>query len=109
MRATTGSGASFNASEAPDFMRVRVGIGSPPAEFRGDVSGWVLSNFDAVERAELPGVVDIVRKALEDVLAAGFERAVAALHAEGSAKRPEESPDRSRTGGGDRQKSKKVM
>jgi hypothetical protein len=43
------------------------------------------------------------------VLAAGFERAVAALHAEGSAKRPEESPDRSRTGGSDRQKSKKVM
>jgi PTH1 family peptidyl-tRNA hydrolase len=42
----------------PDFLRVRVGIGRPPAGFRGDVADYVLSNFDSSEKAELGGVVD---------------------------------------------------
>ena len=46
----------------PDFVRVRVGIGKPPAGFRGDGADWVLSSFDAVERAELPDVVDARRR-----------------------------------------------
>ncbi|HWL87931.1 MAG TPA: aminoacyl-tRNA hydrolase, partial [Polyangiaceae bacterium] len=37
----------------PDFARVRVGIGRPPATFRGDVADFVLTNFDPVEHAEL--------------------------------------------------------
>jgi PTH1 family peptidyl-tRNA hydrolase len=41
-----------------DFARVRVGIGRPGAEFRGQVVDWVLSNFDAQERAELPEAVE---------------------------------------------------
>ncbi len=41
----------------PEFLRVRVGIGKPPAGFRGEGADWVLSDFDAVERAELPEVV----------------------------------------------------
>jgi PTH1 family peptidyl-tRNA hydrolase len=36
----------------PDFVRVRIGIGKPPAGFRGGGADWVLSNFDAVERSE---------------------------------------------------------
>ena len=46
----------------PDFARVRIGIGRPPAGFRGDVADYVLSNFDPVEEATLP---DVVRKAVE--------------------------------------------
>ncbi len=50
----------------PDFLRVRVGIGKPPPGFRGEGADWVLSNFDAIERAELPEVVaraaDAVRR-----------------------------------------------
>ncbi len=42
----------------PDFARVRVGIGKPPATFRGQGADWVLSGFDPVERAELPGVIE---------------------------------------------------
>ena len=34
-----------------DFGRVRVGIGRPPPGFRGEVADYVLSSFDAVERA----------------------------------------------------------
>jgi peptidyl-tRNA hydrolase, PTH1 family len=53
----------------PDFLRVRVGIGKPPAGFRGDGADWVLSNFDGVERAELTEVVaraaDAIRRVAE--------------------------------------------
>ena len=41
----------------PDFARVRVGIGRPPAGFRGEVADYVLSNFDAVEAASFSDVV----------------------------------------------------
>ncbi len=42
---------------SPEFVRVRIGIGRPPPGFRGDVADYVLSDFDASERAELPDVV----------------------------------------------------
>jgi peptidyl-tRNA hydrolase, PTH1 family len=41
----------------PDFVRVRVGIGRPPPEFRGDVADYVLGNFDSSEKAELPAII----------------------------------------------------
>ncbi len=41
----------------PDFARVRIGIGRPPAGFRGEVADFVLQNFDPVEEATLPDVV----------------------------------------------------
>lgn len=41
----------------PDFARVRVGIGRPPAGFRGEVADYVLSNFDPVEAASFADVV----------------------------------------------------
>jgi PTH1 family peptidyl-tRNA hydrolase len=60
----------------PDFVRVRVGIGKPPPGFRGGGADWVLSDFDAVERAELPDVVaraiDAVRRVAEDGLPAAM-------------------------------------
>jgi peptidyl-tRNA hydrolase, PTH1 family len=61
---------------SPDFVRVRVGIGKPPPGFRGGGADWVLSDFDAVERAELPDVVaravDAVRRVAEDGLPAAM-------------------------------------
>lgn len=60
----------------PDFVRVRVGIGRPPATFGSDQAAWVLSRFDPVERAELPGViaraVDAVQRVLSDGVAAAM-------------------------------------
>jgi PTH1 family peptidyl-tRNA hydrolase len=60
----------------PDFLRVRIGIGKPGAGFQGDTADWVLSGFDAMERAEWPDVearaVDAVRKILEDGPAAAM-------------------------------------
>ncbi|HXN32577.1 MAG TPA: aminoacyl-tRNA hydrolase [Polyangiaceae bacterium] len=55
----------------PEFLRVRVGIGKPPAGFRGEGADWVLSNFDAVERAELPEVVTRAVDAIRRVAQTG--------------------------------------
>lgn len=49
---------------SPDFLRIRIGIGRPPAGFRGEVADYVLSSFDSVERAMLS---DIVAKAVDAV------------------------------------------
>lgn len=65
---------------SPDFVRVRVGIGRPSPGFRGDVADWVLSDFDAAERAELPDVVDRAADAVERVLAAGVLAAMNAVN-----------------------------
>jgi PTH1 family peptidyl-tRNA hydrolase len=50
----------------PDFARLRVGIGRPPAAFRGDVADFVLQDFDPTESAGLPDVikasVDAIRR-----------------------------------------------
>jgi PTH1 family peptidyl-tRNA hydrolase len=75
----------------PDFVRVRVGVGKPPPGFRGDVADWVLSSFDAVETAELPGVVGesvaAVRSIATDGLASAMNR-VNTRSAEKPARRP---------------------
>lgn len=55
----------------PDFVRVRVGIGRPPAGFRGDVADWVLGDFSSAERAELPDVVARAVEATRKVLSGG--------------------------------------
>lgn len=64
----------------PDFVRVRVGIGRPPPGFKGDVADYVLSDFDAMERAELPDVVDRAAAAVEKVLDAGITAAMNAIN-----------------------------
>ena len=60
----------------PDFIRVRVGIGKPPPGFRGGGADWVLSDFDAVERAEMPDVVaraiDAVKRVVDSGIAAAM-------------------------------------
>lgn len=62
----------------PDFVRVRVGIGRPPPGFRGEVADYVLSDFDAVERASLS---DVVKKAVETVERIAKDGAQAAMNA----------------------------
>ena len=65
----------------PDFVRVRVGIGRPPAGFKGDVADFVLQNFDSMENAELPEVIDRACAAIEAVVAKGPQAAMNALNA----------------------------
>ena len=65
----------------PDFVRVRVGVGRPPAGFKGDVADFVLQNFDTMESVELPEVIDRACAAVEAVVAKGAQAAMNALNA----------------------------
>ncbi|HEX7601995.1 MAG TPA: aminoacyl-tRNA hydrolase, partial [Polyangiaceae bacterium] len=62
----------------PEFLRVRIGVGRPPPGFQGDVADYVLSNFDAAERAELP---DVLGRALGAVVRLVREGPSAAMNA----------------------------
>ena len=56
-----------------EFCRARVGIGRPPG--RMDPSAFVLRDFSAAERSELPEFVTRVADAVAALLAQGLDRA----------------------------------
>jgi PTH1 family peptidyl-tRNA hydrolase len=56
----------------PDFVRVRVGIGHPPAGI--GVTDYVLSKMDAAVRDAIPGVADAVEAVVEDGPEAAMNR-----------------------------------
>lgn len=56
----------------PDYVRVRIGIGRPP---KGAVESWVLGEFDAMDRAQLPDVLQAAALASEAVLKNGAAKA----------------------------------
>ncbi len=62
---------------SPEFVRVRLGIGRPPPQFR-EVADYVLARFDPVERASVPDVctraVDVVRDLAAHGLTATMNR-----------------------------------
>lgn len=62
MRASLGTG---------DFYRVRAGIGRPPG--RQDPADFVLKNYSAAERKELPFQVDAAADAVECLIQNGLE------------------------------------
>jgi len=57
-----------------DFVRVKVGVGRPPAG--GDVAGYVLNSFGAAERARLETVVANSAAAVETLLGRGTAQAM---------------------------------
>jgi len=58
----------------PNYARLRVGIGRPPAHFQGDVADFVLQAFALEERSELTRVLTRTCEALEAVITDGIER-----------------------------------
>jgi PTH1 family peptidyl-tRNA hydrolase len=60
----------------PDFVRVRMGIGRPPAGFAGDVADYVLSSFGPTERACVPEMVVRGATAVLRILTEGVDRAM---------------------------------
>jgi PTH1 family peptidyl-tRNA hydrolase len=66
---------SIEASlRSPDFLRVRVGVGRPPA--RWDAADWVLSDFDAAETEKLAAVVQAAADACQMVVERGMSAAM---------------------------------
>lgn len=65
---------------ADDYLRVRIGIGRPPPQFRGDQADWVLMAFMEPKTA----VDEALAAALamtEAAIAEGMEAAIARFHA----------------------------
>ena len=62
-----------------DYYRVRIGIGRPPG--RMDAASFVLRDFSASERKELPATVDTAADAVETLLVNGLEAAQNKFHA----------------------------
>ena len=64
---------------SPDYFRVRFGIGRPPG--RMDPADFVLRDFTAAQRKELPLFTDRSADAVEALLRDGLEPAQNAFHA----------------------------
>jgi peptidyl-tRNA hydrolase, PTH1 family len=62
-----------------DFQRVRIGIGRPPG--RKDPASFVLENFTAGERAEVPTICEQAADATELLIELGLEPAQNRVHA----------------------------
>ena len=63
-----------------DYLRVRVGIGRPPG--RQDPADFVLKDFSAVERKELPFLLDRSADAAQALLTGTLEAAQNTFHAD---------------------------
>jgi len=64
----------------PDYYRVRFGIGRPPG--RMDPAVYVLRDFSAAERKDLPFFVDRAAGATEALIGQGLEQAQNTYHEE---------------------------
>ncbi|NYI96154.1 PTH1 family peptidyl-tRNA hydrolase [Streptomonospora nanhaiensis] len=64
---------------APDYLRVRVGVGRPPG--RMDAAAYVLKDFSGTERKDLGVVLERAADAVETVLTEGLEKAQNTFHA----------------------------
>lgn len=68
-----------SALGSKDYLRVRFGIGRPPG--RQDPADFVLKDFSAAERKELPFHVDRAADAAQALLTGSLEHAQNAFHA----------------------------
>jgi peptidyl-tRNA hydrolase, PTH1 family len=61
---------------APDFVRVRMGIGRPPVDFKGDVADYVLGSFVGEEGEALPSLIAAAEKAVATIVKLGVQDAM---------------------------------
>jgi PTH1 family peptidyl-tRNA hydrolase len=67
---------SVTAALGPDYVRIRLGIGRPPPDFRGDVADFVLQAFPSAELATVDQMVTRATEAVSLVTALGLEKAM---------------------------------
>lgn len=76
-----------------DYPRIRIGIGRPPAEFRGDQAAWVLTGFS--EPAEqVDAMLAEALEMTEVAIAEGIDAAIARFHASEPGSRARERRER---------------
>ena len=67
---------SVTAALGPDYVRIRLGIGRPPLDFRGDVADFVLQAFPSAELAAVEQMVTRATEAVSLVTSLGLEKAM---------------------------------
>jgi PTH1 family peptidyl-tRNA hydrolase len=68
-----------NSLGTKNFQRVRIGVGRPPG--RKDPAAFVLENFAAAERTEVPAICEQAADATELLIEVGLETAQNHVHA----------------------------
>jgi PTH1 family peptidyl-tRNA hydrolase len=69
---------SMTGTLGPDYYRVRIGVGRPPG--RRDPADFLLSDFTAAERKELPLIIERAADAVEVLLERGLPAAQNEFH-----------------------------
>jgi peptidyl-tRNA hydrolase, PTH1 family len=67
---------SVTACLGADYVRIRLGIGRPPPDFRGDVADFVLQAFPSAELAAVDQMVARATEAVSLVTSLGLEKAM---------------------------------
>jgi PTH1 family peptidyl-tRNA hydrolase len=67
---------SVTSALGPDYVRIRLGIGRPPPDFRGDVADFVLQAFASTELASVDQMVARAAEAVSLVTSLGLEKAM---------------------------------
>jgi PTH1 family peptidyl-tRNA hydrolase len=67
---------SVTSALGPDYVRIRLGIGRPPPDFRGDVADFVLQAFASTELATVDQMVTRAAEAVSLVTSLGLEKAM---------------------------------
>lgn len=67
---------SVTGALGPDYVRIRLGIGRPPPDFRGDVADFVLQAFASAELATVDQMVARAAEAVSLVTSLGLEKAM---------------------------------
>lgn len=67
---------SVSAALGPDYTRLRLGIGRPPPDFRGDPADFVLQAFAPAELATVTDMLARATEAVSLVTSLGLEKAM---------------------------------
>lgn len=67
---------SVSGALGPDYIRIRLGIGRPPPDFRGDPADFVLQAFPLAEQAIVEQMISRAAEAVTLVTSLGLEKAM---------------------------------
>jgi PTH1 family peptidyl-tRNA hydrolase len=67
---------SVTAALGPDYVRIRLGIGRPPPDFRGDPADFVLQAFASAELSVVEQMLARATEAVSLVTSLGLEKAM---------------------------------
>lgn len=67
---------SVTAALGPDYLRIRLGIGRPPPDFRGDPADFVLQAFASTELSDVEKMLERATEAVSLVTSLGLEKAM---------------------------------